>query len=131
MEEVYDKQTKSNQWVLTLTQACTYMVCTRKEKGRKIEGTREQVYFGYLPARSVCYDALQHLLPAPRASLQGTVSISVDKIRAGSFLGFIPDEPEKVHVLHVTDVRGVVFVSVPIACLNCPMCFARRARCPS
>ena len=77
------------------------------------------------------YDELQHLLPAPRASLQGTVSISVDKIRAGSLWGFIPDDPEKVHVVHVPDVRGVVFVSVPGACLNCPMCFARRARCPS
>ena len=53
MEEVYDKKTKSNHWVLTLTQACTLMVRTTKEKGRKIEGTRAQVYFGYLPARSV------------------------------------------------------------------------------
>ena len=59
------------------------------------------------------------------------LSISVDKIRAGSFWGFILDETEKVHVLHVPDVRGVVFVSVPGACLNCPMCFARRARCLS
>ena len=47
------------------------------------------------------YDDLQHLLPGPRASLQGTVSIGVDKIPAGSFWGFVPDEPEKVHVLHV------------------------------
>ena len=46
MEEVYDKKTKSNHWVLTLTQSCTYMVHTTKEKGRKIEGTRAQVYFG-------------------------------------------------------------------------------------
>ena len=42
MEEVYDKKTKSNHWVRTT-----------KEKGRKIEGTGAQVYFGYLPARSV------------------------------------------------------------------------------
>ena len=53
MEEVYDKKTKSNHWVLTLTQSCTYMVRTTKGKGRMIEGTRAQVYFGYLPARSV------------------------------------------------------------------------------
>ena len=53
MEEVYDNKTKSNHWVLTLTQACTYMVRTTKEMGRKIEGTRAQVYFGYLPTRSV------------------------------------------------------------------------------
>ena len=53
MEEVYDKKTKSNHWVLTLTQSCTYLVRTTKEKGRKIEGTRAQVYLGYLPARSV------------------------------------------------------------------------------
>ena len=46
MEEVYDKKTKTNHWVLTLTQSCTYMVRTTKEKGRKIEGTRAQVYFG-------------------------------------------------------------------------------------
>ena len=53
MEEVYDKKTKSNHWGLTLTQSRTYMVRTTKEKGRKIKGTRAQVYFGYLPARSV------------------------------------------------------------------------------
>ena len=53
MEEVYDKKTKSNNWVLTLTQFCTYMVRTAKEKDRKIEGTRAQVHFGYLPPRSV------------------------------------------------------------------------------
>ena len=53
MEEVYDKKTKSNHWVLTLTQACTCMVRIAKEKGRKIEGTRSQVHFGYFPARSV------------------------------------------------------------------------------
>ena len=53
MEEVYDQKTKSNHWVLTLTQVCTYMVLTTKEKGRKIEGTRSQVHFGYLPASSV------------------------------------------------------------------------------
>ena len=53
MEEVYDKKRKSHHWVLMLTPSCTYMVRTTKEKGRKIEGTRAQVYFGYLPARSV------------------------------------------------------------------------------
>ena len=53
MEEVYDKKTKSNHWVLTLTQSCMNMVRTTKEKGRKMEGTRAHVYFGYLPARSV------------------------------------------------------------------------------
>ena len=53
MEEVYDKKTKSNHMVLTLMQACTYMVRTTKEKGRKIEGTRSQVHFGYFPTWSV------------------------------------------------------------------------------
>ena len=53
MEEVYDKKTKSNHWVLMLTKACTYMGRTTKEKGRKIEGPRSQVHFGYLPAWSV------------------------------------------------------------------------------
>ena len=52
MEEVYDKKMKSNHSVLTLTQACTYIVRTTKEKGRKIEGTRSRVHISFLPARS-------------------------------------------------------------------------------
>ena len=56
--------------------------------------------------------------------------ISVDKIRAGSLWGFVPDEAEKVHVLRVLDVSGVVFVSIHGACVNRPMCFAHRARRP-
>ena len=52
MEEIYDKKTKTNHWVLTLMQAYTYMVQTTKEKGRKIEGTRAQVRFGFFPAWS-------------------------------------------------------------------------------
>ena len=50
MEDVYNKKTKTNTRVLALTQACTYMVRTTKEKGCKIEGTRSQVHFGYFPA---------------------------------------------------------------------------------
>ena len=46
MEEVYDKDTKTNHWVLTVTQACTYMVRTTKERGRKSEGTTSQIHFG-------------------------------------------------------------------------------------
>ena len=46
MEEVYDKKTKGNHWVLTLKQSCRYMVRTTKERGRKMEGPSAQVYFG-------------------------------------------------------------------------------------
>ena len=69
MEEVYDKKTKSNHWVLTLTQACTYMVRTTKENGRKIEGTRSQVHFGCFPGSdclikmSYCTSSLPPVLP--------------------------------------------------------------------
>ena len=63
MAEVYDKKTKTNHWVLTLMEACAYMVRTTKEKGRKIEGTRSQVHFGYFPAWSVW---VQLLVVCPR-----------------------------------------------------------------
>ena len=59
--------------------------------------------------------------PCPRASLQGTVCINVDKIRTSHFLGFVSDEPKKVHVLRVLDVSVVFFASILGPCLNCPM----------
>ena len=52
MEEVYDKKTKSNHWVLTLTQACLYLVRTTKEKGRKIQGTKSRLHYGCSPTWS-------------------------------------------------------------------------------
>ena len=58
-------------------------------------------------------------------SLQGRVAIIVDKIRAGSFLGFVPDQLEKVHALRVPGISGAVFVPVPGACMR----FAPRAGC--
>ena len=49
MVEVYEKKTKSNHWVLTLTQACTYMVRTTKDKGRKNRGHKITGTFWLFP----------------------------------------------------------------------------------
>ena len=60
-------------------------------------------------------------------SHEGTVAIIVDKIRAGSSCGFVPDEHEHVRAVCVPDVPGVLFFvsPEPLPDMVCVFCAAR------